>query len=237
MYIEIVFIVNFLLDFMILYGTKRLLKRTSSMKRLISASIIGSLTTFILFININKVLLFIIKIIISYIMIIISFGLKNLLKNIKYFYFISIILGGLIYVLNIKKNLTLILLICPILIKIIIDELNAYKTKEINKYHVSITYKEKEFILLGFIDTGNQLTSPIKKETVILVNLQLKTDKIIYVPYKALNTTGIIPCIKPDKVIIDNKEFKNCLIGLAKDKFEIDECNCILPNKFKEELC
>lgn len=88
----------------------------------------------------------------------------------------------------------------------------------------------------GFIDTGNRLVSPIKKEPVILVNLKLSVKKIIYVPYKALNTQGIISCIRPDKVIIGNKEFNHCLVGLAKDKFTIDGVSCILPNKFKEEL-
>ncbi len=40
----------------------------------------------------------------------------------------------------------------------------------------------------------------------------------------------------PEKVIINNKEFNNLLIGLAKDKFNLEE-NCILPNRLKEELC
>jgi len=96
--------------------------------------------------------------------------------------------------------------------------------------------KNKLYSLEGFVDTGNRLTSLIKKEPVILVNLKIPSKKIIYVPYKALNTEGVISCIRPDKVIVGNKEFNHCLIGLAKDKFNIDGSNCILPNKFKEEL-
>ena len=57
-----------------------------------------------------------------------------------------------------------------------------------------------------------------------------------YVLYKALNTEGIIPCIKPDKIMINNKQIKNYLVGLATDKFTIDNVNCILPNKLKEDL-
>ena len=41
----------------------------------------------------------------------------------------------------------------------------------------------------------------------------------------------------PDKIIINNKEINNCLVGLVKDKFNIGDCNCILPNKLREELC
>ena len=63
-YLELVFIINYLLDFMILYGTKRLLKINKSYIRLFVGSLIGSITTFILFFDISNSLLFIIKIII-----------------------------------------------------------------------------------------------------------------------------------------------------------------------------
>ena len=79
------------------------------------------------------------------------------------------------------------------------------------------------------------MVDPISKKSVVLVNLSIDSDRFIYVPYKALNTTGIIKCIKPDKVIINNHVF-DCLIGISKDKFNLEE-NCILSNKLKEELC
>ena len=39
-----------------------------------------------------------------------------------------------------------------------------------------------------------------------------------------------------DKVIVEEKEFSNCLVGISKDKIVIDGVECILPNIFKEEL-
>ena len=237
-YFEFIIFINFLLDFLILYGTKRLLKKYVKIKRLILGSLFGSLTTVFLFINISKIVLFIIKIIISIIIIIIAFGKEDFKNSILYFYIISIILGGTIYLFNIKNYIEIIILIfgSPLIIYIITKELINYKNIYSNKYNVTIYIKNKKYNLEGFIDTGNKLTSPIKKLPVILVNLKINSNKILYVPYKALNTEGIIPCIKPDKVIIEKKEFKNCLIGLAKEKFEINGLNCILPNKFKEIL-
>ena len=237
-YFEFIIFINFLLDFLILYGTKRLLKKNVKIKRLIFGSLFGSLTTVFLFINISKIVLFIIKIIISIIIIIITFGKEDFKNSILYFYIISIILGGTIYLFNIKNYIEIIILIfgSPLIIYIITKELINYKNIYSNKYNVTIYIKNKKYNLEGFIDTGNKLTSPIKKLPVILVNLKINSNKILYVPYKALNTEGIIPCIKPDKVIIEKKEFKNCLIGLAKEKFEINGLNCILPNKFKEIL-
>ena len=236
-YFEAILLLNFLLDFMILYGTKRILKRKEAIYRIIISSIIGSLTTIFLFIKINSITLFFIKIIISSLMIFISFGYKNYFQNIIYFYLLSIIIGGSIYLFDLKGNYLSIIILSSIVIYAFIYELLKYKAKYHNKYIVTIFYQNKKYNLEGFIDTGNRLISPIKKESIILVNLPIKAKRILYVPYKALNTSGIIPCIKPDRVVINKKEFTNCLVGLSKDKFELNGLDCILPNKFKEELC
>ena len=239
-YYEEIFILNFLLDFMILFGTKRILKINKSIIRIVLGSIIGSFTTILLFYKISSIDLLFLKIIFSFIMIIISFGFNNLFRNIFYFYIISIIIGGLFYLFDINSNIIithiLLLLGSLFIIYILYKEIFNYKEKYNNKYLVDIYYKGKCYKLEGFIDTGNRLLS-WKKESVILTNLYINTSKVIYVPYKALNTNGVIPCIRVDKIVINNSIINNCLIGLSKDKFSIDGINCILPNSLKEELC
>ena len=233
-YVEEIFILNFLLDFMILYGTKRILKRNNKISRVILSSIIGSFTTFLLFINISDLLLLILKIFISVVLIVLCFGFKNIIKNIIYFYLLSIIIGGSAYLLNIN-NVFFLVFSSFVVLSILIKEFLSYKEIYSNKYLVTIFINKKKYRLEGFIDTGNRLVDPISKKNVVLCNIKIDSNNIIYVPYKALNTTGVIKCIKPDKVIINNKQF-DCLIGLSKDKFNLEE-NCILPNRFKEELC
>lgn len=240
-YYEFIFIINFLLDFMILYGTKRILKINKRYIRLILGSLIGSLTTIFLFIKIPNTFLAILKIILSILINFTSFGKKNILKNTLYFYLISIILGGTFYLFDFPKDIItcyLFLIIGSILIIFVLcKEFLNYKETVLNKYFVKIIIQKKEYLLEGFIDTGNRLVSPIKKESIILVNLKIPLKKVIYVPYKALNTSGIIPCIRPDKIVINNKEINNCLIGIATEKFALKDIDCILPNKLKEELC
>ena len=233
-YYEEVFILNYLLDFMILYGTKRILKRNNKIIRIIIGSIMGSFTTFLLFINISSFILFLFKIIISILLVIITFGFKNIIKNTIYFYLISIVLGGFCYLFEINNNFFLVLS-SFIVIGILIKEFLSYKEIYSNKYLVTIIMGKKKYKLEGFIDTGNRLVDPISKKSVLLCNLNIESRNIIYVPYKALNTSGVIKCIKPDKIIINDREF-DCLVGISKDKFTIDE-DCILPNKLKEELC
>ena len=233
-YYEEVFILNFLLDFMILYGTKRILKRNNKIIRIVIGSIVGSFTTFLLFINISNLLLLLLKIIISFILIIIVFGFRTIFKNILYFYLLSIIIGGSAYLFNINNKFFLIIS-SFIVIGILIKEFLSYKEIYSNKYLVTIIIDSKKYKLEGFIDTGNRLIDPISRKSIVLCNLNINSKKIIYVPYKALNTTGIVKCIKPDKIIVGDKEI-DCLVGISEDKFNLEE-NCILPNKLKEELC
>ena len=183
----------------------------------------------------------IMKILLSILIIIITFGIKNIIKNTTYFYLLSIILGGTLYLfdLNIYKlNYQILLIISPILIYLYIKENIKYKNIYLNNYIVEIYINNKLYKLEGMIDTGNELKDPYKKRSIILVNINLdyRKFKYLFVPFNALNTQGIIPCIKPDKIIINNKIFTNYLIGLSKDKFHLNGVECILPNTIKEEL-
>ncbi len=240
-YYETILLLNFLLDFMILYGTKRILKKKQSNHRLLIGSMIGSMTTIFLFIKVNSFSLFFLKIVISSLMILVSFGRGDFFHTIFYFYMISIIVGGSVYLFDLREFHSFYYLallgLSSSTILIFVYEFLQYKEKYLNKYLVTIVYRNKKYQLEGFIDTGNRLVSPIKKESIILVNLSLEMKQVIYVPYKALNTTGVIPCIRPDKILINEQEFHHCLIGISKDKFSINGMECILPNQFKEALC
>ncbi len=146
-------------------------------------------------------------------------------------------------VLFIKKgyafNFILILTATPIIIYLYVKEHLQYKNKIVSKYKVKIKLSDNIYTLEAILDTGNNLTDPYKKRPIILIDekVEIKRKRIIYVPYKALNTMGVIPCILPDKVIINDKEYKNILIGLSTDKFSLNGVSCILPNKLKEDLC
>ena len=252
-YLDLVIITNFFVDFILLYGTSKILKKYITLKRLLLGSFIGSLSVFLLFINLNTLELTILKIILSFLIIISTFGFKDIKKNITYFYILSIILGGTLYLLDITKitnknqlfinnpylfNFILLIIITPIIIFKYLKEHKYHKEIINNKYIIEININDNKYTLDAILDTGNRLTDPYKKRPIILIDKEIKYTKKrpIYVPYKALNTEGVIKCILPDKVIINNKEFKNCLIGLSTDKFSLNGVSCILPNTFKEDL-
>lgn len=258
-YVDLVLFLNFFFDLVLLTGVDILLKRKTRIKRLLLGSIIGSLTIFLLFIKMNSLTFFLFKIVISILMIISTFGYKNkeyFFKNITYLYLLSIILGGGLYLLNISfsydnegliffhnglgTNIILIIIISPFIITWYIKKSRSYQNTIPNYYEVKIILNNNEYNLNGYLDTGNRLKDPYFHRSIILVDkkeLFNMNNKYIYVPYKALNSKGLIRCIKADEIVINSQVFKNILIGESKDKINIDNINCLLPGRLKEELC
>ena len=130
----------------------------------------------------------------------------------------------------------LIIISCFIIIPIIyIKQLKKYNDNYTNYYRVLIYYNQKKYNLTGFLDTGNKLYDFYKNRPVILTDIKIKVNdnNIIYVPYTSVNNEGVIKCFKPDKLIVDNKEINNYLIGLSNNKIKIDGVNVILHSKMK----
>ncbi len=240
-YYEVIYCLNFLLDFMILFGTKRILKRKANCFRLLLGSLIGSFSIILLFIKMSSFQLLFFKLCFSSLMILISFGFSSFFSNLGVFYMISFLLGGFFYGMDLSFHplSSYLFLIIGSILLVSILVLSFLKYKEIipNKYMVFITIKKKTYILEGLLDTGNHLVSPYHGESIILADINISSKKWIYVPYKALNTSGVVCCIRPDKVIINKKEIPHCLVGIAKDKFSLGGVQCILPNCIKERLC
>ena len=104
-YLDVIFLINFLFDFLLLTATSLLLKRNVKFVNILLGSLVGALSIFVLFIQINSFELFIIKVIISLLMVLITFKYKNIrytLKNIFYLYSTSMVLGGVLYYLNVE---------------------------------------------------------------------------------------------------------------------------------------
>lgn len=257
LYLDLIFFINIWFDFLLLISVSILLKRNVKLKRIIFGSLIGGVTFFILFIKLNNIELFLFKIIVSIIMIIATFSYKNLkytITNLGYFYLSSIILGGGMYLLNdsfsyssnglilynngFQVNYIFLLILSPIIIFFYIKNSLKLKDNYSNYHKVDIIYNKKIYHLNGYLDTGNNLYDNYKKRAIILVNLNLdyKDENVIYTPFESLNNKGIVKCLKPDKVFVDKIEFKNYLIGLSKDKFQIDGIDCILHSNMKGKL-
>jgi len=249
-YLEIILIINFLLDFNILYIVNKILKRNSKIKKILLSSIFGNITLVFLFINISSLILFLIKVLLAIIMSIITYNFKNIkytLNNVTYIYMISTIFGGVLYFLEDNLNndlfyIIVILLLTPILTIEIIKYFNKIKSNYKYYYQIKINFNNNKNIELNsFLDTGNKLIDPYTNKGIILVDINkikklVKIRSPIYVPFKSLNNTGLIKCIKPVSIEINGLVFNNYLIGLSEQPFNIDGIDCLLNYKLLEEL-
>ena len=231
MYIDLFFIFNVIMDYIIIMSTSILLKRRTSYIRMILSSLIGGISSLVLFTSLNKIVIEIVSIVI---MVLISFGyndIRYLIKNILYMYILSTLLGGIIYLFNIKVSnsmfLTyLIIIVISIEVMILYMKENKKMRSIYNNYYkVDIYFKDREKLsLIGFVDTGNNLYDPYKKRPVIIVSDKyIKEDKYILVPYHTISGNGLLKCIKPDIIFIDGIGYKgNVLIGFS-DSFNFGD--------------
>lgn len=236
-YIDLFFLFNVIMDFMIILGTSIILKRNSNLIRIIISSLIGGFSSILLFGNINKILIEVISIIV---MMLISFGYKGIkyvLRNIFYMYLLSTLIGGIIYLFNVKVsnnifiNYFIIIVISSLILILYIKENRKIKNIYNNYYKVDIYFKDKSKIsVVGFIDTGNNLYDPYKKRTIILLsNKYIREDNYILVPYYTMSGEGLLKCIKPNIIFIDGIGYReNVLIGFSDSPKLIDGVDVIL---------
>lgn len=257
-YLDIVLLINFGFDFLLLLSVSLILRRNASIYKLLIGSFIGSISILTLFMKINSIQLFFIKLIISILMCISSFKYKNIkytIKNIIFLYLSSIVLGGALYLLNIEFsyknqgiifyknklsiNFIILIITTPIILYIYIKECKSLKTNYSNYHKVEIKINNETIKCNGFIDTGNKLKDPYKKRPIILMNnnyLEKKDINKIIVPAHTIMGTKLIECIKINNLKIDNNEIKKeVLLGFINKKIKIDGIDCLLNYEIMEE--
>lgn len=259
-YIDLLLFLNFSFDFLLLLTTALIQKRKISFKRLTLGSLIGSLTIIVLFIPFTSLTLFLLKIILSILIIITTFGYKDLkytLNNLFYFYITSIILGGFLYYLNIEfsyKNIGMvfyhkglsinyifILLVSPIILLIYRKQMANVKLTNGLHYKVDVYIKDKIITLNSYLDTGNTLKDPYTNKKVIITNSKeflsyVKDLPYFLIPYESINTTGLLKCYKVNKIYIERIGLKkDVVIGVVNEKLKANGIDCILNNLLIEE--
>lgn len=248
-YLDLVFLINLIMDFYILSGVKFLLRLQTKLYRIILGSLTGSLSIILLFFKLSTIEINIYKILISIVMIYITFGGNKLFNKLFYMYIISIVLGGSMYLINdslgysvdsfifinngYSINIIILLIISPFIIYLYIKEFMKFKKRINTIYNVIIKLKSKSINIEGFLDTGNKLIDPYFHRPIILVNkkyINLKNRKIIYVPFSSLNNNGLLKCIIPEYILIDNVRYDKCLIGISENL----KYDCILNERIFE---
>lgn len=248
-YLDIIFLINFCFDFILLNAVKIILRRNAKITRLILASLIGATSVFILFISINNITLFILKFIISIMMTLIAFSFRNIkytLKNVLYLYIVSVLLGGALYFINcsfsykkeglvfyhngLSINIIVLIIISPFILYTYIKESKNLKIKYNQLYEIVVTLKNKKNInLTAFLDTGNSLKDPFLKRPIIVTNEIDIMGNYILVPFSTILNESYLKCYEVEKVYIKGfGEVRNILLGISPRPIKMEGVDCII---------
>lgn len=206
-YIDIVFIENVIMNFIILLATGLILKEKIKTIRLLIASSLGAIYSVISYMSILEIYSsMILKIVLSIVMIYIAFNpqmIQKMWKDILIFYLTSFVFGGaafaLIYIVKpqdiLMKNglflgtypLKTIILGAVIAFTVIMSAFTMVKSKFNKKdmfCEIEIGVNGKKIETTAMLDTGNLLKEPITNTPVIVVEHTLLYDCI---PKEILN--------------------------------------------------
>ncbi len=250
-YLDILLLINFFCDFLILYSISIILKRNIKIRRIILASLFGSISIIVLFIKLDSIILFLLKLTLASIMIIIAFGYKNFkyfINNLVFFFLNSLLLGGFIYLINLKiknnvinslfGNIILLLIFSPLIVYLYTKYLLKLKNNYSLKYKIDIYIKGHIVNLCGYYDTGSVLKDPYKHRPIIVVNNKhFKNINLNYllVPCETVNDKFLMKCFKPDNIYIKGiGNINNVLIGLSKESINIEEVDCLINKNILE---
>ena len=206
-YLDIVFLENALMNYIILYATGFVQKRKMKNFKLIISSVLGALYAIISYLKIIPIYstLFM-KILLSVIMIYVAFNNENakqLLKNLLLFYLASFVIGGcalaLLYMISPQRvsfvngvlvgtypmKVTLIAGLVGFLIIQCTFSLNKRQMKIKDLLcDLEVSINNKKVKMKGYIDSGNTLKDPLSKKPVIIVEKEvmeqiIEVDKLM----------------------------------------------------------
>ena len=192
-YLDIIFLENLFMNFVIIYATAVIIKNEIKILRTFISSVIGSVYAVIVYMNILKIITtnFFLKILLSVVMIYIAYNpktLKMFFKELIIFYLTSFTFGGvafaLIYLINPKKiimengiligtyPIKIILfggILGFIIITIAFKSIKARISKKDLLCNIKIAINNKHKFIKAIVDTGNFLKDPISNIPVIVV--------------------------------------------------------------------
>lgn len=196
-YLDVIFLENIVINYIMLYVTGIISKAQIKQKRLILGALIGAVYSIIYYLFRLKIYSsFIIKIILSIVIIYVAFkstNFKDLIKKILLFYLSSFVFGGaaiaIIYMVN-SQNITIqngVLVgsytLRTVLIGIVVAYFTiifAFKIIKISKKDlicdIEVTLNNKIIRTKALIDTGNLLKEPITNLPVIVMEHTLLYD-------------------------------------------------------------
>ena len=243
LYLDILFLINFMMDSMVLLIVKGFTKYESSYIRIFIASGVGAIGTCLLMVQPTFPLLSkigLLHVALTTIMIWISFGISEIKRFCVCYislYIGSFLLGGVFTYfktyLQISSLYFFIAFVCYIVVNCMVKFIGYMKHEE-KWYVVKLIWQNHSISVNALLDTGNGLRDPYMGKPVCIVDRaclsrgfpKIETQSLIYIPYHTIDGSGILEGYIIDKMYIGDKTEKcveKPLIAVSKNGVSVNQ--------------
>lgn len=257
-YVDVLFIINFFITFLILQVTSRFAKKEINVLRFVLASAFGGVYSFIIFIDsISPFFVELSKILAGMIIVAIAFKfyrVKNYFKVLLIFLFCNFVFLGIIIGIyfisksqiiainnsviyfNISARGLLIAAFAAYIISCAIVKMYNRKLAKYEIYTLVISNNDKEVSLFAFADTGNKLREPFSDSPVIIADSKkvkplIENSKTRLIPASTINRNSLLLAFKPEKIILKTAKGKEVIEDVyiaLSDEIKSDSFSAIL---------
>ncbi len=252
-YVDVLFVVNFFITYLLLLLTKLIVKENAKTPRLLAASFAGGAYALVILLDeLNFFVTALGKIFASVIIVLIAFGFKRLLEFIKklcVFYFSNMLLLGVILGIwlifkpdgvaihndvlyfDIPAKILLISALAAYLAALLIVKIYNRTIGKNEIYSLTVIKDGQSYHMYAFADTGNKLKEPFSDYPVIVVDssrISFDTERII--PFNSVGGEGMLKAFKPDRVIISagKRSFETDKVYIAASTVHSKDFSAIL---------
>ncbi|WP_244833248.1 sigma-E processing peptidase SpoIIGA [Clostridium sp. BJN0001] len=251
-YVDVLFLENFIVDLAVIYITLRLSGININMKRILASSLIGGLYTCTLLFEIINIFSHPpFRILMTCFIVYIASGIKRISQIIKMtivFFMVSFLISGFSLALyftfvsyKIGDKLTItkfsikLLLLSVLIIYILTDRIYYYIKNRMVVQNCIYTIKfqlNKKYIVKAFLDTGNELTEPVTNLPCVLIeddilNEEMEGKKFYYISYSTIDNNGKIKGFKVNNMVLTDSKNRNTVIDviLCPCRQKFSKCN------------
>ena len=252
-YVDVLFVLNFSITYLLLMLTKLFNRKSTSLLRLMLASALGGFYALvILFDELHFLITIFGRLAVSALIILIAFGFKRVsfyIKNLLIFYFSNMLLLGIILAVwliakpdgiavhnnvpyfDIPAYALLSAALFAYLISVLIVRLHNSSISKNEVYSLTIFAQGEELHMFAFADSGNKLKEPFSNYPVIIADeskISFEPNRII--PFSTVGGEGTLKAFKPDKVKITSGKIsvETDKVYIAASSVESQEYSAIL---------
>ena len=240
LYVDVLFLVNFSMDYLLLLLVKKMLKCSATHGRLFLGAIAGALLTCVIVIlpipyTLIKLVLF--HMLVNTCMIRVGLKIKNIRTFIKAMFLLYIgafLMGGVIGAVRQYIRVGSLFLFVAIAgyytVLGIWKFISGMQRFQQNIYEVEIHFGEKVWHIKGLLDTGNQLSDVVSGKPVSILDRrcakelfgEIQIKNMRFIPYRTIGEKErVLAVITVDKLqICGEKEclIENALIGISESE-------------------